>query len=394
MGSSKHRLNRLLVIAEVTLASVLLIGAGLVTKGFIRLLDTHPGFRKDNVLTMNFSLSGERYKEGPGRRAFYQQLLSRLLAIPGVRSAGLISDIPLSTGSNSVRNFKIENRPVQAPGEVLMENFQLTSPQYLEALSIPLKRGRFFSESDNENAPPVVVINASMAKKHWNLQDPIGKRIQLEGKWRTIVGIIGNVQLLDLQESSRPQMFLPYRQYSEGNLGLVVHTVRDPLSIVSAVRQEVHSLDPLQPITRIRTMKKVISDQYATRQFLMVLMAIFAAVALLLAIVGLYSVMAYSVSQRTREIGVRMALGARQADVSKAVLRRGLLLVAVGTGLGLIIALAVMRSISSLLLGVSPADPPVFVGVSLLLAVVALTACYIPAHQATQVNPVVALRYE
>ncbi len=393
-GSSRHRLNRLLVISEVTLAMILLIAAGLVIKGFQGLIAIHPGFQRDNILTMNFSLAGDRYKAEQGRKNFYLQLLSRVSGLPGVQAAGLISHLPLSAGSNSVRAFTIEGRPAQAPGEALMENFQVASAHYLQTLGIPLKKGRFLTEQDLENAQPVMVVNESMAQKYWPNQDPIGKRLKLEGKLRTIVGVMADVRLFSLNDKANPQMYVPFTQYSPGDLALAIRTSQNPLGLVSLVKNEIRAIDATQPVSQVRTMEKVISDGIAGDQFLIYMMGLFATLALILAVVGLYSVMAYSVSQRTREFGVRMALGAQTRDVLKNVLHQGIILIFIGSSLGLIVSFGLMRGLASLLYGLSPTDPMTYGGVSLLLILVALTACYLPARRATKVDPLVALRYE
>jgi putative ABC transport system permease protein len=389
-GRSGRRIQDLLVIAEVMFSMTLLIGAGLLIHSFLRLWAVDPGFRPNGVLILNV-VSAKPQPPASQWVTFVQQLLARLAALPGVASAALTEMLPLS-GGDMTYDFQIEGH---AQTERSEEAFRRVSAGYFSAMGIPLIKGRYFNDRDSENAPKVAVINLAMARKYWGSEELLGTRIRIAGAWRTIVGIIGNVRHSNLEKGPNPEIYVPSVQADKifGST-LVVRTTGDPLGMVGAVKREIQALDPNYFADDIRTMKKVLSNSEAERQLVVLLMTFFAALALILAATGMFGVISYSVSQRTREIGIRMALGAQRSDVVRLVLREGLTVVGCGIALGLGAALAGTRFLSSQLFGVTTTDPITFVAIALLLVAVALVGCYIPARWATKVDPLVALRYE
>ncbi len=400
-GSSRNRLGGLLVVSEVALALLLLAGAGLMLRSFIRLMSVDPGFDPQNVLTVAIGLPQSKYRP-PQRAAFFQQLLERLRALPGVRSVGAVFP-PLGAGEAGA-GFSIEGRPPAAPGEPRLAAPRWVSPDYFKAMKIQLLKGRVFTESDSMDTLPVIIINEAMARQYWPNEDPIGRRVSSTDDnlwrdkplWREIVGVVKDVRYTALDTEARAQMYTPFTQVPPFFSGrtLVARTDGDPLSFVAAVRGQVQAIDKDQPISRIHTMEELLARSVSERRFNLLLLATFAGVALLLAAVGIYGVMSYSVEQRRHEIGVRMALGAQPADVLRLLLRQGMKLVAMGVAIGLAAASAMTRLISTLLFSVRATDPVTFGAIALLLTVVALLACYIPARRATKVDPMIALRFE
>ena len=398
-GSRGKRLRSLLVIAEVAVSLVLLIGAGLLINSFLRLRSVDPGFRADNLLTMRIVLPRLKYPEQPQRTAFYAELLSRVEALPGVQAAAVTNWIPLVSQGDSV-GFSIEGRPEPAAGQIPIAVTRVISPHYFSTMGIQLLQGRQFNEQDRADTPRTVVINETMARRYWPGEDPLGKRITTgspadPASWRTIVGVAQDVRQFQLNADPRPQIYLPYEQpvfFQPTNL--VIRTGIEPLSLAATVRRTVWEIDRDQPVSNVRTMEDVLSESIARQRFSMLLLGIFAALALALAAVGLYGLMSYAVAQRTREIGIRMALGAQARDVLRLVVAQGLKLVLVGVVIGLVVAYMLTRLMSSLLFGVSATDPTTFIAISLMLLCVAVLASYIPARRATKVDPLVALRYE
>ena len=399
-GLRRRGARNLLVISELALAQVLLIGAGLLIMSFLRLQAVEPGFNPENLLTARLSLSVSKYKEQNKKIVFYDQVLERLRAVPGVRSAALVMNLPLS-GSNMNRGFQVEGRPEPKPDENITVDYQVISPGYFSTMQVPLVRGRAFTDADNEGAPRVAIVNDVMARKYFPGEDAIGKRIafgdaEKEDSWRTIVGIAGDVRHESIDEPPFPGAYTPYRQDRESwsRMGLVLRAEADAGLLASVLRKEVMAVDPDQPVSNIQTMEQLMAASITRPRFVMLLLGLLSLIALVLAAVGIYGLMSYSIVERTHEIGIRMALGAQEADVLRMVVGQGLKLIAVGLFIGVAGAFLLTRLMSSLLYGVSAVDPLTFGAVSLLLTLVALLACYVPARRATRVDPMVALRYE
>jgi len=395
------RLRSVLVVSEFALALMLLIGAGLMIKSFRRLQEVKPGFQAANLLTARVALPDSKYSEFPKSRSFFQQLFERVQARPEVKSVGAINVLPFG-GGGSDRSFSIEGSEV-APGQPHPdEQVRFVSAGYFRTMQIPLLKGRDFTERDLPDTPQVVIANQALARKYWPNEEAIGKRVSFSTrhpKWYQIVGIVGNVKHRGLDVAEKPEFYIPFFQplFADSNLQpmyLVARTAGEPLSVTAMVRSEVTAIDPEQPISNVLTMDQRIADSVAPRRFNMFLLGLFAGLALLLAAIGIYGIMSFSIEQRTREIGIRMALGARRRDVLKLVLRNGFSLALIGIGLGLGLSFIATRSMSALLYEVSATDPTTFVIDALLFGFVALLACYIPARRATKVDPLVALRYE
>jgi len=396
-GGGLQGLRSVLVVAEVALSLVLLIGAGLLLKGFWQLLQTKHGFDPTNVLTMRLTLIAEKYNDQSQSASFARELDRRVAALPGVEAAGLVNHIPLA-GSNSSSSFLIDGAPEPPPGQRNSGRFRACTPDYFKALGITLKTGRGFTAQDNRGNVLVVLINETLARRHFPNGDAIGKRIRLLGPlesnpWRQIVGVVNDVKFM-LDEAVAPEFYVPFDQFPARSLYVAVRAHTEPLALTSAIRSELRAIDPNQPVSEIRTMAQVRAQSVALYSFSSALLGLFASIALLLAAVGIYGVMSYAVTQRTHEIGIRMALGAQSGDVLKLVIKHGLKLTASGIAIGLAGALALTRLLRDLLFGVPATDPPTFAVIALVLTLVALLACYVPARRATKVDPVIALRYE
>jgi len=397
-GVERRQVRSVLVVSEIALALVLLVSAGLMIKSFRRLLAVDPGFNPENVLTMEVNLRGAKYDKPDQVAAFCQQSLDRIRALPGVRFAALGNQLPL-TGSHSRSDITIEGQPVPAIGHFPHPDFHDVSPDYFRVLGIPLMRGRYFTESDTPQAPGVVMISESLARQFWPNGEAVGKRIlhghpNSKNPWLTVVGVVGDTKQYGLSAETKWEVYHPYLQKPPSDFRFVVRAGSNPQGLTAAIKSEIHGIDKDVPVHDEVTMQRIVSDSVGTKRITMLLLGLFAGLAMVLAGVGIYGVISYSVSQRTHEIGVRMALGAERTDVLWLVVGKGFALTVVGVSAGLAGALALTRFLSSLLFGVRPTDPVIFVGVSLILAAVSLVASYIPARRAARVDPMVALRYE
>jgi putative ABC transport system permease protein len=404
-GAQRNQVRNSLVIAEIALALVLLVGAGLLLKSYARVQNVDPGFDRRNVFTSEVNLPDTKYpqresadyREGEAMINFWNEALRRLHQLPGVEAAGFTTILPLS-GSNSDSSFSIEGRVLGEPGPD--EEIRIVTPDYFRVLKTPLLRGRFFSESDNGRTPGVVIINEALAKKYWPNEDALGKRITFsdprkpDAKWLTIVGIVRGIRHRGLDLDPAPEYYLPLAQRAESSMILAVRSGQDPRTLTSAIRREIQSIDPDQPIANVRTLETVTAESIAPRRMSMVLLGAFAGIALLLASVGIYGVISYLVVQRTHEIGVRMALGAQRSDVLRLIVGHAAKLVGLGTLIGLILAFFSTRLLSGLLYNVGAFDTTTFLFVTIALAAVALLASYIPALRAARADPVVALGHE
>jgi len=390
------QLRSLLVMSEVALAVVLLAGAGLMIRSFLLLSRVQTGVDTRNVLALDFTLYESRYAQPHVRTRFLQQVAERVRTLPGVRSASWVADLPLTDNTDSL-GFSIAGRPDPGPETQREARFNVVGPGYLQTLGIPLLRGRDLTGRDTTAAPGVVLINQAMVKRFWPDEDPLGKQITLDGKsFFSIVGVVGNVHQLGQASEASPEFYLSYLQdpVDWPYRTLVVRTAADPLKLTDLVKQAVWSVNKDQPVSNIRTMEQVLARSVAQPRDFMLLIGAFAALALGLAAVGIYGVVSYSVSQRTHEVGVRLALGAERLDVLRLVVGQGMALTGIGLGIGVGGALALTRFLSSFLYGVRPTDPLAFALVAFSLAIVALLACYIPARRAARVDPIVALRHE
>ena len=392
--SAGGRLRNVFVVSEIALALVLLVGTGLLLKSFVQLLNVKPGFETDNLLTMMIPATGPRYNEDEPTRQMYRELVARVSNLPGVEAAGVVSNLPLSGNGDRI-GFHIEEKPLPNPVDApSVERYSIT-PDYLRAMGIGLLRGRGFAEQDDANAPLVVLISQTTAQRFWSNEDPLGKRVRLGGsggRLHTIVGIVPDVLHQGLEDGPDIQVYVPHAQWVDGSMRLAVRTAADPAGVLAAIRREVNAIDASLALSQIFTMEQLVTRTTAQRRFTLLLAGVFAALSLLLAGLGIYSVIACSVAQRTRELGIRMALGAQTGDVLRLVIRQGMRLALIGTSLGLLAAWSVTRLMKSLLFGVSTTDPLTFGMLAMTLLGVALLACWIPARRATKVDPMIALR--
>jgi predicted permease len=399
-GTSGHRLRQLLVTAEFALALVLLVGAGLLIKGFSNLQSVNPGFIPTNVMTMHLQLPATRYEQIPPQTQFRREILARLNSLPGVEAA-MVTDIPLS-GNYVSHSFVIDGRPpVPVGAEPEVQTLSVMG-DYFRVMHIPLRAGRDFTPRDREGQPLVAIVNEEFVKEYFPHQEPLGSRVDWSRRdephqWMTIVGIAGDVKHSGLNQPTDPAIYAPYSQSDEAWRRWMTLAIRSPQAsagLVEAVKKQVWSVDSQIPVSDVQTMDELMAVSIAQQRFNMLLLGIFAALALILAAVGIYGLMAYAVDQRTHEIGIRIAVGALQADVLKLVVGDGAKLALFGIAIGIVAALGLTRLMTSLVFDVKPADPMTFAGVAILLALVALAACYIPARRAARVDPMVALRYQ
>ena len=380
-----------LIVAETALSVMLLIGAGLLGRSFLELTAVDPGFDQERAIAVRVSLPATVYEDAASRRSFFSRLRERLRSIPGVTAVGGASALPLA-GGGDVLAFSIEGRE-RSPDQVWEIRSLSVTPGYFEAMGIPLRRGRLLTEQDRVEAPSVIVINQAAADRWFEGEDPVGRRLLIGEPWE-IVGVVDDVKQYGLARGTNPEIYVPHEQWSVEALHMVVRTSGDPLSLGGPIRSEIHALDPELPADRLTTLASIVDESVAQPRFYAILLAIFAVAALLLAGVGLFGVVSYSVSRRTRDIGLRIALGARPEQVLKLVVGRALLLVAGGLGIGALGALVLTRVLRSQLFGVSAGDPLTYGAVAAALAAVALVASYLPARSATRVDPMIALRGE
>jgi predicted permease len=398
-GVGRNRVRSLLIVSEVALSLVLLIGAGLLFRSFMSLQAVELGFQPQRVLTFQLAPSGPNFTTNAQYSDFYNRVAERIRNLPGVDSVGVINTLPLQKGPTSA--FRIEGRPLLTTDKWPRINYRSVSPDYFRAANIPLLKGRSFDAHDNESAPFVVLVNQSLVRRDFEGEDPIGKRINIGGTradgepfWFEIVGVVADVRNIELNAEPTPEIYTSYLQDPFATMSYVVRSQVEPESLVPAVREAVRQVDKAQPVSNIREMEQIVSEASAQPRFNSLLLGVFAGLALLLAAAGIYGVMSYAVTQRTHEIGVRVALGARQRDVLRLVVGQCLRLTFIGLALGIACALILTRVMATLLYGVKPTDPWTFITGALLFIVVSLLACYVPARRATKIDPLVALRYE
>jgi putative ABC transport system permease protein len=397
-GTSKGlRGLRTIMVLQIGLALVLLVGAGLLIRSYSRLTSVNPGVRTENVLTLSISPPVSKYGDDRRRSEFFQNIVARVSSLPGIESAAITQNLPL-TRSRLFFVLSVEGVPAPPPGEPQLEaEFHPVSPDYFSVLGIPLLKGRAFDERDSAGAVPVIIISESMVRRYFPDRDPIGRKIHIlanDQPPREIIGVAGETRHFGLDKETAEEMYVPYQQFAPFTGVLVARTTASPLHMVGLIKEQVWAIDNDQPVFRISTMEQILSESVAGQRFNTLLIAVFAGIALLLAGVGIYGVMSYSVSQSTQELGIRLALGAQRGDIIRLVVGKGLVLTLAGIGLGVAGAFALTRLLSSLLFEVSTTDPATFVVVSLLLTGIALLACYLPARRAMKVDPIVALRYE
>jgi putative ABC transport system permease protein len=396
-SSARSGLRGTFVVLQIALTLVLLVGAGLMTRSFVRLLQVPLGFESRHVLTVRVELPSSRYSKGPQRTQFFEQLLERLRNTPGVEAAGAISQLPLS-GYSMIGRFPVEGEPPGTPEEKhLPTPIGIVTSGYFAAMKIPLRQGRLFNESDANDRPEVALVNEAFARKYWPNESPIGKKIGAgcdKTLCRTVVGVVGDIHHEGLAQMPQPEIYTPHLQLRLNNMSLVVRTKGDPLRLVSAVRDAVRALDKDQPIALVQTLDEHVAASILQPRLITTLLGIFAALALLLAAVGVYAMMSYTIAQRTGEIGIRMALGAAKSSIFRLVLGQAMTLVAVGVAIGLAASFASTRLLNSLLFDVGSSDPLTFCATVVVLATLGMLAAWLPARRATRVDPIIALRHE
>jgi len=392
------RIRAFLLASEVALAVLLSVSAGLLLRSFVRVVAVDPGVRVAHMLTMNLSLPTVKYDTPVKRANFYKDLTERLRTLPGVHSAGAVVFLPLRVSMLSFRigvsGFQIEGRPPAPQGQEPTADYRMATPDYFDTMGIALRQGRLFDLHDGLDTKRVALINEALVRRHFPQENPLGRRILMGGRPIEIVGVVADAKFYGLDSPIDPAVYVPHMQQPAESMGLAIRTEGDPAAVASAVRREILKLDPEQPISNVRTMEKVLADSLMLRRVSMLMLAVFASLALTLATVGIYGLTAYSVSRRTHEIGLRVALGASQAQILRLVVVRGLATALIGAAIGLAAAFQLTRALSGMLYGVAATDPLVFAGVPLLLVTVSAVASYVPARKATRIDPLVALRYE
>jgi predicted permease len=397
-GSQSKRLRRALVMAETALSLILLAGAGLLMRSFENILKVDPGFRPDGVLTMRIALPDAEYSKPEQVRGFYSELIGRIQKLPGIRFAGATSAIPLG-GLNGSGTVTVDSQSVPKEDTDPEADQRSVTSGYFQAMGISLVRGRFFEDRDADTAPPVAIVDESLAQTFWPNQDPIGKRVHMGGPestrpWATVIGVVRQVHNRTLEMRSRVEVYWPENQRADSAMTLAILTSGSPMSLAPTVQREVAAIDPELPVYRVRSMSEVMGESVARRRLALILLSIFAGLALLLASVGIYGVTSYVVTQRQQEIGLRMALGAGRGNVLRLMIGQGMGTIVAGLGIGLLLALLLTRLIGGMLFAVKPADPLALGGAALLLMAVAFLAVIVPARRASLMNPMEALRYE
>jgi putative ABC transport system permease protein len=400
ISRARGRLRGALVVAEISLALVLLVGTGLLVKNFQGLLNVNESYSPQSLLTLNLTLPEMQYAQRPSRLAFHEQLLQRLSVVPGVQAATIVSHVPYSQGGGvSTYNFSIEGQPPAQRGELRDAIIQTTTPNYFAIMNIALRQGRLLSATDGADAPPVAVISQSLARRYFAGKSPLGEHIKVgemnsDRPWLTIVGVVDDVHYSWINKQNIPTIYGPFRQAPPYYTTVMLRTSGEPSQFISAAREQIAAIDPELPLYNIKPMDKVITESIIGIAYVAAMMAVLGAIALVLASVGVFGVMSYSVSERAHELGVRMSLGAQSGDILRMVLRSGMTLTLIGLAIGLPIAFALARALAALLFGVEAADPFSFIGLPLLLAGVAALACYLPARRAAHLDPLQALRHE
>ena len=399
VGSLRQsKLRKLLIVGEVALSVVLLVGAGLLFRSFLQLQSVNTGFNPQQVLTLRLSPAGSNYTRDADYISFYNQVVKRVGSLPGVVSVGLINTLPLQKGPT--RSFQVEGQAPLTPDKWPGGNYRSVSPEYFNAMNVGIVQGRAFDERDAEGAPLVVIINEALARHNFQNENPVGRRISLgqneqrQPVWWEIVGVVRDVRSIELREQPAPEFYLSANQDTFRNMSLVVRTSVEPASIAASVRSVTADVDRAAAVSDVSTMEHLVEQAVTQPRFNLFLLGLFSVIALLLSAAGIYGVTAYSVTQRTHEFGIRMALGAQVGDVLRMILKQGMFLIVIGIGVGLVAALALTRLLKTLVFGVTVTDPLTFAVISFLLGLVALVACYIPARRATKVDPLEALRYE
>jgi len=395
-GRGGHHTRKLLVVFEIAVSLLLLIGAGLLTRSYRRVWNAYPGFNPHNVLSLRLSLPVVKYPKPESITPFFRRVVERLNQVPDVESVATTYSLPMSTVALAWEPIAIEGYVSRSAQELIISNVRIVSPDYFRTMSIPLLSGRYFDEHDTKGSTETVIVDEKLAERFWPNEDPIGKRLQRGGSdtWRTVVGVISDGKQYSSEKEPPIAVYFPFEQYVARNMFLVIRTTRDPAGMTSAITKEIQALDPEMPVFDVSTMDQRLHNSLARRRFSMFLLGVFAVLASILAAIGIYGVMAYSVNERTHEIGIRLALGARPATILQLVIKQALVLTAMGVAIGLTGAFALTRVMSSLLYGVSNTDGFTFVVTPLLLGSVALLASYIPARRAARVDPMIALRCE
>jgi len=397
----RHRAGNVLVVAEVALSALLLVGAGLTLRSLYALFNVNPGFDAENLLVLDVALPSARYARPEQQANYFRASLSDLAALPGVEAVGAVNTLPFST-SNSGGRFLIEGQPPPAPGAEPNTGFRVINPDYFRALGMRLERGRSFNAQDNQQAQPVTIVNQAFVRQFFPHEEPLGKRIRFgipstpltRSPWLLIVGVVSDVRHLDLATAAQAESYVPLEQNPSSALTLAVRTNGAPAGLLAAVRERLRALDANLPLYNVQTMEQVVTRSLFSQRLMTNVMLIFGGVALLLATVGLFGLISYAVSQRTHELGIRLALGATTRDVLRLVIGQGLRLSLIGLMIGLVGSFALMRALKTLLFGVSAADPLTFAASALILLTVSLLACWLPARRAAKVDPLIALRHE